>query len=244
MMKRVITMIVLMSLTVVCFCQERIKQVLELRNGTSVTGFVMQQEDGSYLLETDSGDVLFYTSSEVRSLKTPSAESGESNHTFTKKINGEKHSSLSIETGLKRKGFSLIFTDTGQDLLPNQVSPSFWNDYRKASKGKKTGMWLMIGGGVVIITGSILSATIVEVSSGRESIGNGYYNTYYNEQSSPIGAIVASAGAGVAIWGAVKFFMGNAKLGNLAKTYNAQNGYSSVLSLDVIPAGLAIKYNF
>ena len=225
-----------MSLTIMCFSQERVKKVIDLKNGTSVAGFVMEQEDGSYLLETEAGDVLFYTAEEVRSVRMQ----GEENK--TRPSSKSKITPLTEGHILKRNGFSLTFADSGDDLLPEQVSTSFWNDYRKASKGKRAGMWIMIGGGGVVIIGSALSA-IKTVEEGSYWNGNGY-TTYHNVNSSPVGAIVASVGAGVAIFGAVKFFSGNAKLGKLAKQYNSQHGYSSELSLEVVPTGLAFKYSF
>ena len=235
-MKRLLLIIVFAAIALIASGQEKVKKVLELKNGTSVTGFVMVQEDGSYLLETDAGDVLFYTADEVLRLVDEGAWSSQA---YSIKDNV----SPSDKNLLKRGGFGLKFAGTGKPLLPQQVTSAFWQDYQKASKGKKTGMWLTIGGGVVVLTGVTLSQTLEVYETGAYYNGHGY-TTYDNYYSSPIGSIVATAGAGVAIWGVIKMIKGNIKLGRLAAQYNKDHGYASSLSIDAAPGGIALTYNF
>ncbi len=52
--------------------QERTKKVIELKIGISVTGYVIEMNDGGYMLETDSGDIIFYSRDEIRSIRNPS----------------------------------------------------------------------------------------------------------------------------------------------------------------------------
>ena len=52
--------------------QERTKKVIELKIGISVTGYVLEMNDGGYMLETDSGDIIFYSRDEIRSIRNPS----------------------------------------------------------------------------------------------------------------------------------------------------------------------------
>lgn len=225
---------ILGCLTIMCYSQERIKQVLELKNGTNVSGFVMQQEDGSYLLETEAGDVLFYSPDEVLEVKT------EESITSNKK---QSTSGIALDRGLKKSGFSLTFIETGENLRQDQVSPSFWTEYHKASNSKRAGMWLIIGGCGTTAIGAILSSALTITESGSYWNGSGYA-TYNHTYSSPVSYIVSAVGGALQIWGIIDFFSGNAKLNNLAKQYNALHGYSSELSLDVIPGGLALKYSF
>lgn len=59
-----------------------------------------------------------------------------------------------------------------------------------------------------------------------------------------IGIGVGAVGLGVATWGVIRFICGNSQLGKLAKQYNNGNGYTSELSLDYSPAGVALVYKF
>lgn len=58
------------SITLV-FCQDRAKKVLELKNGTTVSGYIMEQKNGDFMLETETGDIIFYTRNEILSVKDP-----------------------------------------------------------------------------------------------------------------------------------------------------------------------------
>ena len=53
----------------ISFGQERTQRILELVNGTTVKGYVMEQGNGGYMLETDAGDIVFFSRSEVRAVK-------------------------------------------------------------------------------------------------------------------------------------------------------------------------------
>lgn len=247
-MKRLVVFFILMSIAVLCFSQERQKRILELKNGTTIPGYVMEQEDGSYLLETEAGDVLFYAADEVRRVSSEA----EQNAVSGANSNNTSFSSNS-DFGLKRRFFSLTFARTGEDLQPDQVSSSFWKDYRKASNGKKAGMYLMIGGGSLMLTGAILSATLVQYRTTYNWYR--YYDDYDNDydfdydeelvsEPSPVGSIVALVGTGIAVWGAISFFSGHAKLGRLAKQYNTEHGYYSSLSIEMVPGGLGLTYKF
>ena len=236
-MKRlIIMMLFLLGITVSAFSQERVKKNLELKNGTVISGYVLQQEDGSYMLETDTGDVLFYSSDEVRRVR-----SMQEDQLLNK--GGKKSADMTSEVGLIRNYFSLVSAVTGDELRSSQVSDDFWNDYQKAAKKKKTGMWLMIGGGAIVATGSVLSS-VLTTETITDSYDGGSHTHYESVGSSPVGLIVSIAGAGLAVFGAIEFFGGNSKLGNLAAKYNKEHGYTSTLYLDITNDGLTLAYRF
>lgn len=235
-MKRLLLIIAFATIAVVSFGQERVKKVLELKNGTKVTGFVMTQDDGSYLLETDGGDVLFYMPDEVNRIFDEGTETSETSLKKGKKVSAQ-------ERGLKRAGFGLKFADTGAPLSMNQVSNTFWQDYQKASKRKKWGLWLTIGGGVTSVAGGVMSRFITVHESGSYYNGHGT-TTYDYTRSSPVGSIIAGVGLGVTIWGVIKLVGGNKKLGLLATQYNQEHGYASSLSIEAAPSGIALTYKF
>ena len=239
-MKRLFLLIALLITTAtVLFGQDRTKKILDLKNGASVTGYVMEQENGGYMLETEAGDVLFYMPDEV--LRVRNVDNSEASNNPQQNVS--LSSNVSKSNLLERNGFSLTFSGTKQDLQQGQVSDSFWNDYRKASRGKKTGMFLLIGGGVTVAVGATLSSSLKQSYSHEEWQGN-IKITSYETYTSPVGMIVAGAGLGVAATGLIIFLSGNGKLKKLATRYNNEHGLSSSFSLGISPAGFAFAYSF
>lgn len=47
---------------------QKVKQRVELKNGGEVVGYVAEQTDGSFLVETETGDMFFYTPSEIKKI--------------------------------------------------------------------------------------------------------------------------------------------------------------------------------
>ena len=85
MKKLLFVMLLLAGVTSFALGQERTKRIVELKIGLSVTGYIMELEDGNYMLETDSGDIIFYSRDEIRSIKNPEEvkKEAESNTTTT-----------------------------------------------------------------------------------------------------------------------------------------------------------------
>lgn len=218
-MKRIMMVLMLLwGITAVAVGQERIKKVVELKNGTTITGYVMEQENGNYMLETESGDVLFYTREEVRSIRNFNQETESVLYPVTgnnAKLTYKKPTDL-----LQRGGFGLEFVNSKESLRSDQVSSDFWQKYQKASRNKRGGMTMTIIGGASLITGFCLWAAD-DWDSGNPIDG--------------IGIGVGAVGLGVATWGVIRFICGNSQLGKLAKQYNNGNGYTSELSLDYSP---------
>lgn len=251
-MKRwVVVISLLVMVATAVFGQERTKMVLELKNGSTVTGFVMEQENGSYMVETESGDILFYNRDEVKNFK----KMGEDNTGLIQTL--RRTASAAIypareENVLKRSGFSLVFKDSGIDLQQDQVSDVFWSDYKSASRRKKSGMKLMIIGGASALAGAVGYLSFGETyftytSYSYDSVGNRHSSETTSKYTNTAGYIcwgVVAAGAGLATLGTIKFLAGNAGLGRLAKQFNSANGYASELSFDYSPAGIALVYRF
>ena len=69
-MKKIVLLFAVMFVSFLVIAQEKTEMRLDLKNGTSLTGMVQIQPDGSYLLETKSGDVFFFTAAEVSKAMT------------------------------------------------------------------------------------------------------------------------------------------------------------------------------
>ena len=139
MKKTIVLLACIFGISIVVSGQEREKKVLELKNGTTVTGFVMEQSDGNYMLETETGDILFYAKDEVRTVLDKEK----------KDADRERGMNYQGSDRLVKSGFSLTFSNSRLDLQPNQVSGRFWDEYTSAARKKKSGMVMMIIGGAV-----------------------------------------------------------------------------------------------
>ena len=103
------------------FAQDKKEMLLELKNGTSLIGMVQIQSDGSFLLETESGDVIFFNSSEVKKA-TPVGEP------VSLPVSDENH-----KWGIVcKKGGNLRFTQT--DELLAQIDSSAYEEWQKGQK--------------------------------------------------------------------------------------------------------------
>ncbi|MBO5933436.1 MAG: hypothetical protein J6Q19_06925 [Bacteroidaceae bacterium] len=71
-MKRILLVFLCLVFCVLINAQDtRIKSKVELKSGkTEIVGFVTQQSDGGYLVETESGDVFYYSQDEIKNITT------------------------------------------------------------------------------------------------------------------------------------------------------------------------------
>lgn len=219
MKKTIVLLACIFGISIVVSGQEREKKVLELKNGTTVTGFVMEQSDGNYMLETETGDILFYAKDEVRTVLDKEK----------KDADRERGMNYQGSDRLVKSGFSLTFSNSRLDLQPNQVSGRFWDEYTSAARKKKSGMVMMIIGGAVAGVGSTVGTLL---SSNDNQVG--------------LITTIASGGVGLglATFGLIGLLSGNSKLNRLATQYNNGQGYASELSFDFNPAGFALVYSF
>jgi hypothetical protein len=235
-MRRIMfVLMLLVGITAGASGQERIKKVLELKNGTTITGYVMEQDNGNYMLETEAGDVLFFSREDVAAVRSLN----QSVSLSVLEVQQKRPADL-----LKRAGFGLEFINSKEPLRPEQVSKDFWQEYAHASKKKKSGMILMIAGGSSLVVGSLLFSFAGQ-SYYWWSDGRGNTESYYYINGAGYAGIgLMGAGLGVAVWGVIRFMSGNSQLGRLATQFNSGNGYISELSLDYSPTGIALVYKF
>ena len=132
-MKKIFVMLLLiLNGAIVLSAQEREKKTLELKDGTVLSGYVTRQDDGSYLVETTSGDVLFYSVNEIRSVR------GE----------GKKQAKGAYGI-MARKGFNLVYPERfDSPVQPNTLSYEFDSAYKKNRDLAVAGVWCLAGGPV------------------------------------------------------------------------------------------------
>ena len=132
-MKKIVILIILFLVPVLALAQEKVVNRVELKNGTNLIGVVQVQSDGSYQVETTSGDVLVFPPSEVN------------------RVVGVDDPVL-IEKIVYKKGGQIRFLSTGKPLEQNDFSvyPD-WEKYRGAQKKRKAGTIMMISGATVAV---------------------------------------------------------------------------------------------
>ena len=132
-MKRILITTIIFLFPALLFAQERVEKRIKLKDGTVLTGFVEQQQDGSYLIETDSGDILFFSPSEIANLTTVNEKS---------KALGDINSTDSI-VYLKRG--KIFFYANNEEVTQNDFAHiQVWQDYQRAQKIRRTGGTLAI----------------------------------------------------------------------------------------------------
>lgn len=68
-MKKVLLFIACILCALTLSAQEqKIKQKIQLKDGTEIIGYVAPQGDGSYVIENEAGDIFFYTAAEIRKI--------------------------------------------------------------------------------------------------------------------------------------------------------------------------------
>lgn len=138
MKKFFVMLLLILNGAIVLSAQEREKKTLELKDGTVLSGYVTRQDDGSYLVETTSGDVLFYSVNEIRSVR------GE----------GKKQAKGAYGI-MERKGFNLVYPESldymGRPILVQStaLSKGFHSEYKKNRNLAIAGVGCLAGGAVV-----------------------------------------------------------------------------------------------
>lgn len=127
-MKRIIALLwLVIGTATIVFGQERVKRVLELKNGTTITGYVMEQGNGSYMLETAEGDILFFSREEVRRI----TETSQSSSTPSVRSQG---SHIPVDLGLSVKWASCNVgastpSESGDYFAWGETSPKSYYDW-------------------------------------------------------------------------------------------------------------------
>ena len=152
---------------------------VDLTNGNTLTGYVSQQADGGYLVETTDGDTFYFSSSEVRRVYDPSVKQ-DANAVYT---DGRM---------VYRKGSKIRYLDdnslVGESGFANYLA---YNKYNKASSLKKWGDYALVFGALFGL-GGVGDMLDLENSDG----------TYL--WAIPVGATCLGAGALMEIIGVAK----------------------------------------
>ena len=199
--------------------QERVEKRLELKNGTVLTGYVDIQQDGSYLLETQAGDVFFFMPSEVSRIMSimPQVQNQQASL--------EYYGGKTVD---KRRG-KIYMLATDQELTQSDfMTYEGWEKYQRAKRTRKTGNILLISAGGLAVTG-VLVGGIFAIIEGDED---------------PM--IVAGVGfalaAPAAVAGLICSLVGNKKLKIIEKNYNQRPGYALEFGAQQYGVGLSLKF--
>lgn len=132
-MKRIVLLLILLvNVSISIYGQERVKRVIELKIGLSVTGYVMEMEDGRYMLETDSGDILFYSKDEVRGIRNVDEDNKSTAKSFMSKLGfGKKKTDDASTQDVQRSNPTL------EDLLLYYGIEQKLNQYKSYLVSKK-----------------------------------------------------------------------------------------------------------
>lgn len=187
---------------------------VDLTNGNTLTGYVSQQADGGYLVETTDGDTFYFSSSEVRRVYDPSVKQ-DANAVYT---DGRM---------VYRKGSKIRYLDDnsllGESGFANYLA---YDKYTKASSLKRWGDYTLAFG---VLFGLAGIGELADISAG-ESDGTYLWTI--------------PTGASCLVAGAVMELIGVSKLNKIVKTRNNANHYSFEVELGPTPNGFGIAMKF
>lgn len=212
-MKKTFLFFALIIVSFLALAQEKVEMRLDLKNGSTLTGLVTVQQDGSYLLETSTGDMFFFDASEVKR-----AICIKDQETHIKVVH--------------KKGGNLLFVDTEEKLTETDFATnSGWRQYQKAQKNRKTGNILMITGAGVVAASFALAALFPEAL--RIDTENA---------SMHVATFSSIAGLATTITGLVFNISGNVKLKKMEDAYNQNPGYVLDFGAQQNGIGFALKF--
>ncbi len=216
-MKKIFVMLLLILNGAIVLCaQEREKKTLELKDGTVLSGYVTRQDDGSYLVETTSGDVLFYSVNEIRSVR------GE----------GKKQAKGAYGI-MERKGFNLVYPESldymGRPILVQStaLSREFHLEYKKNRNLAVAGVSCLAGGSVACL-----------------AIGLPLFILPHHPYT--MSYLLMIAGGAAMITGALMLPIGLKRLDYMAMRYNNQGytSYTPTLKFGGTRHGIGLALNF
>lgn len=243
-MKRIILVVFACLLPLLALAQEKKEMKLDLKNGTSLTGMVTVQQDGSYLLETSSGDIFFFEVSEVKRATAIAQEPAPvavpaGNDYYEGKV-------------VYKKRGSLRFYETNEKLAQKDFSTfQGWEKYQKAQKNIKTANSLLIITGGMLVLGGVFAAVGIP-NQGEYVMDDGYgwelsfdhkhYESKFGDILAPAGGCLGMAAIPVAITSLVFGIIGNSKLKKMEKAYNQHPGYVIDFGGQQYGVGFALKF--
>lgn len=225
-MKRIVFVIIACMLPLLALAQEKKEMKLDLKNGTSLTGMVTIQKDGSYLLETSSGDIFFFEVSEVRKATVITQEP-----LSPVVLAGSDYYEGKV---VYKEGSCLRLYENNEALTQKDFATyPAWERYQKAKKKAKSGANLMIWGSIGGVLAGAAGGAIVGVIN--EEIDEEY--------------ILAGMGGGAMLFsvplfitGLILNISGNKQLKKMENTYNQSPGYVIDFGAQQHGVGFALKF--
>lgn len=222
-MKRIAILLFTIFLPIILLGQEKVEKRLELKNGNILTGFVQIQQDGSYLLETASGDIFFFSPSEISKM-TDLNPTSKKESTIMAPISGS----------VFRDGGELRFSSNGMALTQEDFADyQGWDKYQKAKRLRKTGNRIMLWGSIGCVSAGVLAGAV-------------FCWIEYGELDVEDLLIASALGAGATVipltTGVIIKSSGNKRLNKIAEAYNQRPGY--VLNFGAQQHGVGFALNF
>lgn len=218
-MKKTFLFIALIIVSFLAMAQEKTEMRLDLKNGTSLTGQVQIQSDGSYLIEMPSGDVFFFSPSEVEravAIRSIASQEGQKDY----------YEGRIVE---KRKG-KIYMLSTDKELTPQDfMTFQGWEKYRKAQNAIKTAnILLIVTGGMVAAGGAIAMPYLIGASD--------------DSVVAMTGGLIGLAAAPVAVASLIFGISGNKRLTKIQDVFNYSPGYVLDFGAQQNGIGFALKY--
>lgn len=226
-MKKFVTLLVVSLVTLTAMAQEKVEKRIELKNGTILTGFVQEQQDGSYRVETESGDVLVFSSSEVERIVEGNLMT--SNPQTNKYYEGMT---------LYKKGGNLHFYSSGQKLEQKDFTTyPGWEKYQKAQKKWRTGNTITITSAVSLAAGvGLLTPYLLA------NYTNAIEYTDSMELFLHIGGALSTVSVAMLVTGLIIKGNGNKQLTVIRDSYNQNPGYALNFGAQQHGLGLALVF--
>ena len=217
-MKKIIILLVALIIPSFIFAQDRTEKRVELKNGTVLTGFVEIQKDGSCILETSSGDVFFYSPSEVSRILT-----------IPKVVQVPQIGTNNSGRTVYRDKGTIKFIDSGMELTSNDfLNFQDWDKYESAQIKRKTGNVMMIAGGAVfVVSGGVVAMGLLCDLEILPEISFG---------------VATGIAAPAIIVGLINSCVGNRQLKMIEKQYNQHPGYVLDFGVHENGVGFALKF--
>lgn len=212
-MKKSVLLLIAVCVSFFAIAQEKVEMRLDLKDGNSVTGLVQVQSDGSYRIELPSGDVVFFSSSEVARARNVQGtlSPGEGNNNYVEKKKGK-----------------LYLQATGAELAPEDfMTFQVWERYRAAQRNIRTANTLLIVTGGMVVTGGTIA--VIYALTDVEELG-------------VIGGCLGMAAAIPAVSSLIFGISGNKKLTKIQDSYNYNHGYVVDFGAQQYGVGLALHF--
>ena len=224
-MKKTVVLLLIALLSLNMYAQgSRVLKQIELKNGTSMVGYVTTQSNGSVMIETQDKDIFIFSPSEISRItnKQDSNTASESDSFQGKRV--------FLQNG------QLLDSSTGNPLVVGDfMSFQSWKQYDEAARTFKTGAgltkWGLIGGGVGIC--AFVPVVIIGNTSDRYDDLEGLLISSF---------CLSCAGAALTAAGLITKGVGKKKLQRVADDYNHSNGYTFEFGVQQYGIGLALKF--